>query len=158
MNYLNVSYYEGCFTYYHEVARQKLNEIYDRLSKPTFNTPPSLEDCIEFYDNVNYLRGVTVTDDKDYYCYMCELRGLIALYKRTGTLRITIEEEEEEDEVFINYEQQPKPTEEELEEYYFAHENGENDEEEEWWENENLLRLELNEWSDQIRSNEFYDE
>ena len=33
MNYLNVSLYEGLFTYNHEQARATLNDIYDSVSK-----------------------------------------------------------------------------------------------------------------------------
>lgn len=154
MNYLNVSCYEGRLTYYHQEARKKLNEIYERVSK-TASSAPSLEDCNDFYDNINYLRNVMVTDDPDYHCYMCEFRYLIALYKRTG--RPSVEEEEpEQEEITITHYQ---PTEEELEEYFAQ--NPEDTQEElleaEWWENEDLLRLERDEWSDRIRSDNYDD-
>jgi hypothetical protein len=52
INYLNVSLYEGTFTYNHEQARARLNEIYDSVSK-TPSSPPSLEDSVDFNNNVN---------------------------------------------------------------------------------------------------------
>jgi hypothetical protein len=76
MNYLNVSFYEGLFTYNHEQARAILNEIYDRVS----NTPvlaPSVKDTEMFYGTVHYLRGVTDTDDPNYASYMREFRRFI---------------------------------------------------------------------------------
>ena len=72
LNYLNVSLYEGQFTYNHEQARLKINEIYDSVSK--MSNPP-LHDIAEFYNNVKYLKNVTDTDDPDYYQYMRELRN-----------------------------------------------------------------------------------
>jgi hypothetical protein len=72
MNYLNVSFYEGRFTYNHEQARAKLNELYDRLSK-TPSISPSMVDSVEFYSNVRYLRNVTDTDHRDYAIYMRDL-------------------------------------------------------------------------------------
>jgi hypothetical protein len=75
MNYLNVSLYEGQFTYNDEQARATLNEIYDRVS--VSNAPPSLSDTDAFYRNVGYLRHVTDTDDADYARYMCEFRRYV---------------------------------------------------------------------------------
>ena len=72
LNYLNVSLYEGQFTYNHEQARLKINEIYDTVSKMPLLTPP-LDVIAEFYNNVKYLKNVTDTDDPDYYQYMREL-------------------------------------------------------------------------------------
>ena len=72
LNYLNVSLYEGQFTYKHEQARLKLNEIYDSVSKTPL-LAPSLDVTAEFYNNVKYLKNVTDTDDPDYYQYMREL-------------------------------------------------------------------------------------
>ncbi len=72
LNYLNVSLYEGQFTYNHEQARLKINEIYDTVSKMPFLAPP-LDVTAEFYNNVKYLKNVTDTDDPDYYQYMREL-------------------------------------------------------------------------------------
>jgi hypothetical protein len=73
LNYLNVSLYEGQFTYKHEQARAKINEIYDSVSK-TALLAPSLYATAEFYNNVKCLQNVTDTDDPDYYQYMRELR------------------------------------------------------------------------------------
>ena len=70
LNYLNVSLYEGQFTYKHEQARAKINEIYDSVSK--MPNPP-LHAIAEFYNNVKCLKNVTDTDDPDYYQYMREL-------------------------------------------------------------------------------------
>ena len=74
LNYLNVSLYEGQFTYKHEQARAKINEIYDSVvsTKTPFDAP-SLETIAEFYNNVKCLKNVTDTDDPDYYQYMREL-------------------------------------------------------------------------------------
>jgi hypothetical protein len=72
MNYLNVSFYEGRFTYNHEQARMRLNNLYDSVSKSP-SLAPSMEDIVDFYRNVNDLRNVTETDDPDYASYMREL-------------------------------------------------------------------------------------
>jgi len=157
MNYLNVSCYEGRYTYYHQEARKKLNEIYDRVSK-TAQCAPSLEDCNDFYVNIHYLRNVMVTDP-DYHCYMCELQYLIALYKRTG--RPGYEEYEDGDRDEDDERPQEggdssfvaESSEEEMEEYDATEE-----EVTEWWEMEDLLRLERDEWTNQIRSEHYYDE
>jgi hypothetical protein len=74
LNYLNVSLYEGQFTYKHEQARAKINEIYDSVSK-TALLAPSLDAIAEFYNNVKCLKNVTDTDDPEYYQYMRELRN-----------------------------------------------------------------------------------
>ncbi len=73
LNYLNVSLYEGQFTYKHEQARAKLNEIYDSVSKMPNPPNPPLHTIAEFYNNVKCLKNVTDTDDPDYYQYMREL-------------------------------------------------------------------------------------
>jgi hypothetical protein len=83
INYLNVSLYEGTFTYNHEQARAKLNEIYDSVSR-TPSSPPSLEDSIDFYHNVNYLTNVTYTDDPDYYTYKRNLKNYINVLKKNS--------------------------------------------------------------------------
>ena len=72
LNYLNVSLYEGQFTYKHEQARLKINEIYDSVSK--MPNPP-LHAIADFYNNVKCLKNVTDTDDPDYYQYMRELEN-----------------------------------------------------------------------------------
>jgi hypothetical protein len=74
LNYLNVSLYEGQFTYKHEEARAKINEIYDSVSKMPLIAPP-LDVIAEFYNSVKCLKNVTDTDDPDYYQYMRELRN-----------------------------------------------------------------------------------
>jgi hypothetical protein len=83
INYLNVSLYEGTFTYNHEQARAKLNEIYYGVSK-TPSIPPSLEDSIDFYHNVNYLTSVTYTDDSDYHNYKRNLKTYINMLKKNS--------------------------------------------------------------------------
>ena len=83
INYLNVSLYEGTFTYNHEQARARLNEIYDSVSK-TPSSPPSLEDSVDFYNNVNYLTNVTYTDDPDYYTYKRNLKNYINVLKKNS--------------------------------------------------------------------------
>ena len=66
INYLNVSLYEGQFTYNHEQARERLNTISESESD-------SQDDCLEFYKNVLYLKNVTDTDDPVYHTYMRQL-------------------------------------------------------------------------------------
>lgn len=68
INYLNVSFYEYQFTQKHEQARANLNNIYDIVSK-TPHQPPTLEQCISFYNDVRVLERVTETDDPIYYTY-----------------------------------------------------------------------------------------
>ena len=83
INYLNVSLYEGSFTYNHEQARVKLNEIYDCVSR-TPSEPPSLEHSIDFYNNVHYLINVTYTDDPDYHTYKRNLKTYINMLKKNS--------------------------------------------------------------------------
>jgi glutamate formiminotransferase len=76
LNYLNVSLYEGTFTYKHEQARAGLNTIYDAVSAaPTIS--PSLNECRDFYYNMECLTNVTDTDDPNYYIYKRALRNHI---------------------------------------------------------------------------------
>ena len=79
INYLNVSLYEGQFTYNHEQARLRLNELYDTLSK-TSSITPSKNDILDFYNNVKYLKNVTDTDDVDYWYYISKLKQYIIKY------------------------------------------------------------------------------
>ena len=73
INYLNVSLYDGLFTYKHEQARAGLNSIYDAVSTtPTIS--PSINECRDFYYNMDCLTNVTDTDDPDYYIYKRALR------------------------------------------------------------------------------------
>jgi hypothetical protein len=83
INYLNVSLYEGTFKYNHEQARARLNEIYDFVSR-TPSLPPSLEDSIDFYNNINYLTNVTYTDDPDYHTYKRNLKTYINMLKKNS--------------------------------------------------------------------------
>jgi len=76
VNYLNVSYYEGQMTQKHEEARANLNAIYDAVSK-TPNDPPSIDQCVSFYNDIRVLRDVTYTDDADYFIYCGLLRKYI---------------------------------------------------------------------------------
>jgi len=88
INYLNVSLYKNKvfiiikrqFTYNHEQARLRLNEIYDILSK-TPSITPSKNDILDFYNNVKYLKNVTDTDDIDYWNYISKLKQYIITYK-----------------------------------------------------------------------------
>ena len=77
MNYLSVSLYESEFTKNHEDSYADLNTIYDNVSLQSSN-PPSLSDCVQFYDNIVYLGKVTYTDDPDYYNYKMRMRKYIA--------------------------------------------------------------------------------
>ena len=81
MNYLNASLYEGQFTYNHEQARGRLNEICDSVSKTPLMAP-SVSDSEAFYRNVRCLRRVTDTYDPDYASYMGELHRYIVAAKR----------------------------------------------------------------------------
>ena len=73
INYLSVSMYQGLFTYNHERAWARLNEIYT-LSSKTPNAAPSIDIVDEFRSCVASLEKVTETDDGDYYNYMRILR------------------------------------------------------------------------------------
>jgi len=80
INYLNVSLYESLFTYNHEQARAELNVIYESVSKKSTESP-SLDDSVNFYRNVIYLKSVTDTDDDTYYTYMRKLKSYIQKLK-----------------------------------------------------------------------------
>jgi hypothetical protein len=73
INYLSVSLYEGLFTYNHEQARAELNTIYNSVSLKS-NEPPSLDDSVNFYRNIFYLKSVTDTDDNTYHAYVRQLK------------------------------------------------------------------------------------
>jgi hypothetical protein len=77
INYLTVSLYQGQFTYNHEQAWARLNDIYDIISK-TPSIGPSLETIQDFHGNVASLWFVTETDDPDYERYIRQLRRQIA--------------------------------------------------------------------------------
>lgn len=82
INYLNVSLYEGQFTYKHEQARARINALYDEVtnkvdvfknennSENTTTTPPFANECAELYSNLMCLWNVTDTDDPDYHNYI----------------------------------------------------------------------------------------
>jgi hypothetical protein len=77
INYLNASYYEAQFTHKHEQARANLNAIYaDVVATP--DQPPTLEQCVSFYNDIRVLENVTETDDPDYHRYKRMLRLYIA--------------------------------------------------------------------------------
>ena len=80
INYLNVSLYEGLFTYNHEQARTELNSIYQSVTLKS-NQPPSFDESIDFYRNVIYLKSVTDTDDATYYTYIRQLKSYIQTLK-----------------------------------------------------------------------------
>jgi hypothetical protein len=73
INYLSASMYQGLFTYTHERAWARLNEIYTFISK-TPNAAPSMDIVEEFCSCVASLEKVIDTDDGDYYNYMRILR------------------------------------------------------------------------------------
>jgi glutamate formiminotransferase len=77
INYLNASYYEAQFTHKHEQARTNLNAICaDVVATP--DQPPTLEQCVSFYNDIRVLENVTETDDPDYHRYKRMLRLYIA--------------------------------------------------------------------------------
>jgi hypothetical protein len=77
INYMEVSCYESHFTQKHEQARANIVSIYNHVSE-TPDKPPSLQDCISFYNDVRTLENVIETDDPDYYNYKRLLRRHIA--------------------------------------------------------------------------------
>jgi hypothetical protein len=79
INYLNVSLYQGQFTYNHEKSYAQVNDLYNNLSKTPYEAP-SIKDITCFYDNLVYLKNVTDTDDPDYCLYMNELKKYIKKY------------------------------------------------------------------------------
>ena len=84
INYLNVSFYESLFTYNHEQARAELNAIYEAVSTNRM-VPPSLDDSINFYRNIIYLKSVTETDDDTYHTYMRQLKSYIQKLKGSSS-------------------------------------------------------------------------
>lgn len=84
INYLNVSFYESLFTYNHEQARAELNAIYEFVVLKC-REPPSLDDSINFYRNVIYLKSVTDTDDGTYHTYMRQLKSYIQKMKESSS-------------------------------------------------------------------------
>jgi hypothetical protein len=84
INYLSVSLYEGLFTYNHEQARAELNLIYQSVILKS-SQPPSLDDSINFYRNVIYLKSVTDTDDATYYTHMHQLKSYIQKLKDSSS-------------------------------------------------------------------------
>ena len=83
INYLSVSLYEGLFTYNHEQARAELNTIYNSVSLKS-NEPPSLDDSLNFYRNLFYLKSVTDTDDITYHAYVRQLKAYIQNLKESS--------------------------------------------------------------------------
>jgi hypothetical protein len=146
MNYLNVSFYEGCFTYYHEQARLELNQIAEAVAIK--ETEPSLEDCILFRENIIILQSVIDTDDPTFHSYMHELSSLIESYKRNSHVFPSLEENASN--VWWDGELGPEDLLAiEQEEQMYQELNQER--EEEWWESEDLLRLERQEHTERIR-------
>jgi len=83
INYLNVSLYEGQFTYKHEQSRARINALYDEVANKvdvfknetnfentTTTTPPFANECAELYSNLMCLWNVTDTGDPDYHNYI----------------------------------------------------------------------------------------
>jgi hypothetical protein len=81
INYLDVSLYEGLFTYNDEQSRAIINSIYKTVSS-TPSLGPSLELCTSFYNNIIFLKKVTDTDDTDYHIYLRKLKNYINLLKK----------------------------------------------------------------------------
>ena len=79
INYLNVSLYQGQFTYKHEQSFAQLNEYIEQISKTPF-TAPTIEDITRAYNNLICLQNVTDTYDPDYHCYMYNLKKYIVNY------------------------------------------------------------------------------
>jgi hypothetical protein len=79
INYLNVSLYQGQFTYKHEQSFIQLNELYEQISKTPF-TAPTIEYITCAYNNLICLQNVTDTDDPDYHYYMRNLKKYIVNY------------------------------------------------------------------------------
>jgi hypothetical protein len=77
INFLNVSCYQAQFTHQHEQARARLEALYSEISKSP-QVPPTLEQCISFYNDIRVLEKVTDTDDPDYHVYKRFLRTYIA--------------------------------------------------------------------------------
>ena len=84
LNYLNVSFYESLFTYNHEQARAELNAIYESVALE-YTESPSLDDSINFYRNVIYLKSVIDTDDGTYHTYMRQLKSYIQKLKESSS-------------------------------------------------------------------------
>lgn len=84
INYLNASLYESLFTYNHQQARAELNAIYEAVSTNRM-VPPSLDDIINFYRNMIYLKSVTETDDDTYHTYMRQLKSYIQKLKGSSS-------------------------------------------------------------------------
>jgi hypothetical protein len=78
INYLNVSLYQGQFTYKHEQSFSQINELYENISKTPF-TAPTIEDITCVYNNLIYLQNVTDTNDPDYYSYIRNLKKYIKI-------------------------------------------------------------------------------
>jgi len=92
INYLNVSLYEGQFTYKHEQARARINALYDEVASKVYvfknetnsenttttttttTTPPFANECAELYSNLMCLWNVTDTDDPDYHNYIHKIK------------------------------------------------------------------------------------
>ena len=79
INYLNVSLYEGQFTYKHEQARARINALYDEVTNKvnvfknennSENAISLASECAELYSNLMCLWNVTDTDDPDYHNYI----------------------------------------------------------------------------------------
>jgi hypothetical protein len=81
VNYLDVSLYEGLFTYNDEQSRAIVNSIYKIVSS-TPSLGPSLELSTSFYNNIIFLEKVTDTDDQDYHMYLRKLKNYILLLKQ----------------------------------------------------------------------------
>ena len=79
INYLNVSLYQGQFTYKHEQSFTQLNELYEQISKTPF-TAPTIEDITCAYNNLICLQNVTDTTDPDYHYYIRNLKKYIVNY------------------------------------------------------------------------------
>ena len=145
MNYLNVSLYEGRFTYNDEQARARLNELYDLLTKVPFQAPPK-EYIAEFYTNIKHLRNVTDTDDPDYGIMMRDLKEYIIMLE--SPLIYSGDKER-----WNKYTIPPSVDDEEdsLEEQC-SHVYAEIEADPEWYDDTDWLQKEREDWTESIRS------
>ena len=148
MNYLTVSFYTGQFTYNHEQAWARLNEMYDIISK-TPSVLPSWSNVKEFYSNIVILWRVTETDDPDYYTYINQFKRHIAAYNPNSGDAAAARQTDEDTEDAENAEEAEEDAmyqqEQECRRYW------EPSECEQEWENTDWLAKEREDWTESIR-------
>jgi hypothetical protein len=127
--------YQGLFTYNHERAWARLNEIYT-LSSKTPNAAPSIDNIDEFCSCVASLEKVIETDDGDYYNYMRRLRQ----YCNSSSLLVATPTAASEKEP-------PSST----SWYYYNDSDDDNDADSDGELEIDMMRREMTEWTAQIR-------